>query len=165
MMADEGAEDYFTHIRQGSYDMHRDNGPKCGEGCSLSPDLRGTYSVNIFSDEAVARIQQHANASDPWFIYLAYQSIHEPLQAPAEYAERYGETPGWGNWSQGQKTISMMLACLDDGIKNVTDALVSTAQVDSTLIVLSADNGGTGASSNYPLRGGKHSIYEGVPLP
>ena len=108
-------------------------------------------------------IQQHANASDPWFIYLAYQSIHEPLQAPAEYAERYGETPGWGNWSQGQKTISMMLACLDDGIKNVTDALVSTAQVDSTLIVLSADNGGTGASSNYPLRGGKHSIYEGVP--
>ena len=76
--------DYFTHIRSGSYDMHYDQRPKCGAGCSLSPDLRGTYSVNIFSAEVVKRIWQHANSSQqqPWFIYAAYQSVHSPLQAP-----------------------------------------------------------------------------------
>eukprot|EP00329_Picozoa_sp_Boothbay-MS584-11_P000640 13097_5 len=42
--------------------MHYDQRPKCGAGCSLSPDLRGTYSVNIFSAEVVKRIWQHANS-------------------------------------------------------------------------------------------------------
>ena len=55
----------------------------------------------------------------------------------------------------------MMLTALDDGIKNVTAALKDTNQLENTLIVLSADNGGTGGSSNWPLRGEKHSIYEG----
>jgi arylsulfatase B len=126
------ADTWYVHVSC----AQRDIGPKCGEGCSRSPDLRGTYSVNIYSAEAVARIHQHAEGSSPWLIYLAYQSIHEPLQAPAEYARRYSETPGWADWSQGQKTISMMLASLDDGVKNISAALATTDQVDNTLIVL-----------------------------
>ena len=70
----EGAEDYFTHIRTGSYDMHYDSKPSCGAGCSVTPDLRGEYSVNIFSDEVVRRVKQHTSADgkgtkEPWFIY------------------------------------------------------------------------------------------------
>ena len=92
----------------------------------------------------------------------AYQSVHEPLQAPESYALRYNSTsPNFNSWPTGQKTIAMMLAALDDGIKNVTLALQSTGQSENTIIVLSADNGGTGSSSNWPLRGGKHSVYEG----
>lgn len=92
----------------------------------------------------------------------AYQSIHEPLQAPAFYAQRYNSsTPSFDSWPNGQKTIAMMLAALDDGVKNVTLALDSTGQTGNTIIILSADNGGTGSSSNWPLRGGKHSVYEG----
>ena len=163
----EGAEDYFTHIRTGSYDMHNDSTPRCGTGCSVTPDLRGQYSVNIFSDEVVRRVHQHSSntgtgSQDPWFIYAAYQSVHEPLQAPESYAWRYNSTtPGFSSWSKGQKTIAMMLSALDDGIHNVTMALKATGQTANTVIILSADNGGTGSSSNWPLRGGKHSIYEG----
>ena len=141
--------------------MHNDSAPNCGEGCSATPDLRGEYSVNIFSDEVVRRVHQHASTRTPWFIYAAYQSVHEPLQAPASYALRYNSTPGFASWNKGQRTIAMMLSALDDGIRNITAALDATAQTGNTLVVLSADNGGTGASSNWPLRGGKHSVYEG----
>eukprot|EP01047_Picozoa_sp_COSAG01_P034512 COSAG01_NODE_2596_length_7401_cov_12.151055_10_plen_279_part_00 len=65
------ADTVYAHVSC----AQRDIGPRCGEGCSRSPDLRGTYSVNIYSAEAVARIHQHAGGSSPWLIYLAYQSI------------------------------------------------------------------------------------------
>ena len=50
----EGAEDYFSHNRTGAYDLHHEEGPRCGPRCSVVPDRRGEYSVGVFSDEAVS---------------------------------------------------------------------------------------------------------------
>jgi hypothetical protein len=46
-------------------------------------------------------------------------------------------------------------------LKNVTGALAAAGVADETLIIFTADNGGTAGSSNYPLKGEKHSIFEG----
>eukprot|EP01047_Picozoa_sp_COSAG01_P079567 COSAG01_NODE_15146_length_1369_cov_1.164567_1_plen_49_part_00 len=45
-----------------------------------------------------------------------------------------------------------MLKTLDSGFKNVTGALVAKRRWDSTLMVVSSDNGGIGPGNNFPLR-------------
>lgn len=59
---------------------------------------------------------------------------------------------------------------MDEGIGNITIALQEKGMLSNTLIVFTTDNGGPTSqkpgydnvgSSNWPLRGGKHSIFEG----
>ena len=65
-----------------------------------------------------------------------------------------------------------MLSALDEAVGNVTAALAAAGMADNALVIFAADNGGPVAcgasmcgdatgSSNYPLRGGKHSLWEG----
>ena len=55
---------------------------------------------------------------------------------------------------------------MDEGVGNVTAALTGKNMMDNSIILFTADNGGpttTGdavGSRNFPLRGGKHSIWE-----
>ena len=127
----EGAEDYFTHTRSGAYDLHLERSARCGAGCSLVPDRRGEYSVNVFSDEAVRVIEQGRDQLKPWFLYLAWQSIHSPHQAPQAYLDLY-------NASMPGRTVAAMLSALDDGVANVTAALNRTGQTDNTLIIFTS---------------------------
>ena len=60
-----------------------------------------------------------------------------------------------------------MLGAMDQGVGNVTAALTERGMMENIIIVFTADNGGpttTGdavGSRNWPLKGGKHSIWEG----
>jgi len=64
-----------------------------------------------------------------------------------------------------------MLSEVDEGIKNVTEALKEKGLYDNTLIVFTSDNGGPIGkeliegmgigSKNLPLRGGKVTVWEG----
>jgi len=59
-----------------------------------------------------------------------------------------------------------MVSILDEIIGNITTQLKRLNYWDSTLIVFTADNGGPidveeNAANNYPLRGGKYSLFEG----
>ena len=150
----EGAEDYFAHTRNGAYDLHYEEGRNCGANCSIVPNRSGEYSVNIFTEEAVKRIEASADSASPFFVYLAYQSVHSPHQAPQHYIDMYPDL-------KENAIMAAMLSALDDGVANVTAALNRTNQTGNTVIILSTDNGGTAGSSNYPLRGEKHSVYEG----
>ena len=64
-------------------------------------------------------------------------------------------------------TVEAMAAVLDEGIANMTSALKAVPGLWArTLIVVSSDNGGPvnaaqGSGNNYPLRGGKHTDFEG----
>jgi arylsulfatase A-like enzyme len=55
------------------------------------------------------------------------------------------------------------LACLDDNIGRVLDALDRLKLSENTLVIFSSDNGGTqhGGGSNRPLRGTKSTTFEG----
>merc|ERR1711920_194449 len=56
-----------------------------------------------------------------------------------------------------------MVSVADEGLANVTKALKAKGMWENTLLVVSADNGGClgAAGSNFPLRGGKYSYFEG----
>ena len=103
------------------------------------------------------------------FIYLAWQAIHSPDEAPAEFIARFADsipdTPdGVG---QHRRIVAGMVACLDEGMANVTGALRRAQLFDTTLIVFSTDNGGpaqgfnSNMASNWPLRGMKRTLREG----
>lgn len=136
-------------------------------------DRQGDYSTTVFSERAVDVINEH-DTSEPLFLYLAYQAVHSPDEVPDQYVEPYKKTiPN----DTKRQTFAGMLTCMDEGVGNVTAALKAKGMLDNTLIIVQADNGGpiegtsrchicgdhTG-TSNYPLRGGKHSLWVGGTL-
>ena len=60
-----------------------------------------------------------------------------------------------------------MVASLDESLKQLTETLAQKGMIDNTIIVFTTDNGGAAggyddsAGSNYPLRGGKNTFWEG----
>ena len=173
-----GGEDYFQHTAgKGGYDLRYDKQQNCGKGCSEIIDERGNYSTHVFTREAIRVINDYASSSsssidddvedeqeEPLFLYLAYQAVHCPNEAPKEYIDRYKDHT---DWTEKRKNYAGMLSAADEGIGNVTEALKAAGMWDDTLVVFTTDNGGpttsccTQGSSNYPKRGGKCSVWEG----
>lgn len=113
----EGSEDYFKHTTS-HFDLHREPSPRCGKGCSQLPwgDI-GTYSAFLFSDEAIAVIKANRESKDkpPLFIYLAYQSVHSPAQAPQSYIDMFNTSLPGDEFRQ-RRTFAGMVHCMDEGL-------------------------------------------------
>ena len=97
----------------------------------------GTFTGYIYTSRSVELIQQHP-VSSPLFLYLAYQCTHAPLEAPATYRR-----PSYwrGQDVQTRQDFNTMIAALDDGVRNVTDALKIGGLWNKSLLIFSADNG------------------------
>lgn len=60
-----------------------------------------------------------------------------------------------------------MVSALDESVLNVTIALTEKNLINDTVIVFTTDNGGAAGhmelnlASNYPLKGGKFTVWEG----
>ena len=50
-------------------------------------EAKGIYSTDLLTDEAVDIIEHHSVSNDPMFIYLPYQALHAPLEAPLDEYE------------------------------------------------------------------------------
>ena len=155
-----GAEGYYNHISHGGYDFQIMDSTDLG--------ANGTYSPYIFTDEATKILQQHGKAqresadAPPFFLYLAYQNVHWPLECPDIYTKPFESIP-----NNARHMICGMAAALDEGIGNVTQVLETEGLADDTIVVFTSDNGGPTnnnegtESNNYPLRGGKNTLWEG----
>jgi arylsulfatase A-like enzyme len=148
-----GGHDYFQEtgdLRPPEYRIAllRDDMPLEAE-----PD----YLTDAFTREAVAFIERHR--ADPFFLYLAYNAVHTPLQAPSAYLDRVK-----GITDAKRRPYAAMLLALDDGVGRVLEALKRHGLERDTLVVFLSDNGGpptANGSSNAPLRGAKGALYEG----
>ena len=117
------------------------------------------YLTDRLTEEAVAFIDR--NKSRPFLLYLAYNAVHAPPQAPRETIERVRRRfPGL---SEKRVTLMAMLKHLDDGIGSVVAKLRKEHLFENTLVFFLTDNGGSRAMSanNAPLRGFKGSLFEG----
>jgi arylsulfatase A-like enzyme len=111
----------------------------------------------MFGAEAAAFIAKHRE--QPWFVYLAFNAVHMPLQAPGEYRKRFASIKT-GN----RRSYAAMQLAMDDAVGVVLDTVRQAGQEDNTLVFFLSDNGGPTAattSSNLPLRGGKTQVWEG----
>ena len=117
------------------------------------------YLTDRLTEEAVAFIDR--NKSKPFFLYLAYNAVHAPAEAPEESIAAFQKKfPGL---SQERAVLMAMLKHLDDGVGQVVGKLKQEGLFDNTLLFFLTDNGGSKAMSaiNAPLRGFKGSLDEG----
>lgn len=142
-----GALDYFTHDRDGGHDWHRDDRPNYDEG----------YSTNLLGDFAAELIANH-DKSAPLFLYVPFNAVHTPLQAPSAYIEPYDSIK-----DEKRRIYAAMVACMDDAVGQIASALEEhDYPPDNTLVFFCSDNGGVRKlGSNGPLRAGKGTLYEG----
>ena len=140
-----GALDYFTHLRDGGLDWHRNDQPAREEG----------YTTDLLADESV-RLIERRDVARPLFLYVPFNAVHSPLQAPESYLARYKDIE-----PKNRRIYAAMLACMDDAIGRIVSAIEKRGMRNNTLIFFCSDNGGTGVGDNGPLRGQKAQLYEG----
>ncbi|MEM9079075.1 MAG: sulfatase-like hydrolase/transferase [Verrucomicrobiota bacterium] len=118
-------------------------------------DTQG-YLTDLLSQEAVSFVQR--NAAKPFFLYLAYNAPHTPMQATEKYLSRFKHIE-----NKKRRTYCAMVSAVDDGVGLLLDKLDELDLAKDTLIFFLSDNGGatSNASLNKPLRGHKGSTYEG----
>jgi arylsulfatase A-like enzyme len=132
--------------------------------------LRGTepvpgldYTTDAFGREAVAFIERHRAGPAPWFLYLAFNAVHTPMQATDD---RLAKFPGVADTQR--RTYDAMMLAMDDAVGRVRRTLADAGLDRSTLVAFISDNGGPtmpgttqNGSNNAPLRGSKRTTLEG----
>jgi arylsulfatase B len=165
-----GAIDYFSQKREGERDWHNDYEMAKETG----------YSTNLLADEAVKCIKNYAKEKAPFFIYLAFNAPHGPLQAPDNELKLAGYDPSKPRFSGGgeegeesgnkghgntpKQTYTAMVQCMDRGIGRVIQALKDQKIDDNTLVIFMSDNGAAGngnVNSHGELKGYKFDEWEG----
>lgn len=116
------------------------------------------YLTDYFAREAVAAIE--ANRNRPFFMYLAFNAPHTPLQAArADYEALSGIA------DHTERVYGAMIAALDRGVGLVMQALRANGLDDNTLVIFTSDNGGAWYVGlphiNAPFRGWKATFFEG----
>ena len=115
------------------------------------------YLTDEFSEEALRFIERHR--AEPFFLYLAYNAPHAPLQASDKYLARFPDIK-----DAKRRSYAAMVSAVDDGVGQVLAKLRELDLEENTLVFFLSDNGGpidANASDNRPLRGSKGSLTEG----
>ena len=118
----------------------------------------GSYSTDIITREAVRVVENHDKTAGPLFLYLPYQAVHAPLEAPRDEFERIKKSR-----NSVRDIYRAMLSRLDKGVRRVVKELKRRELWNNTILIFSTDNGGavSQAGSNHPLRGTKGTLFEG----
>lgn len=137
---------------------------------SLHPLLRNMNAAEFdeYLTFALSRdAARFVNDSDetPFFLYLAYNAPHTPLEAPEDLIEKYAHIE-----HRNRRIYAAMIDAMDQGIGMIVDALKESGRFENTLIFFLSDNGGVFArtpgdradwADNSPFRAGKGSMLEG----
>ncbi|XP_050412432.1 arylsulfatase B [Patella vulgata] len=142
-------EDYYSHVQGGYLDFN--------DGERVAREFNGQYSTYVYTNRTTNIIEAH-DPDVPLFMYLPYQNVHYPIQVPEKYSNMYPHV-----FNEGRKKFSGMVSALDEAFGNITNALFNKGMLDNTLILFTTDNGAEVFmyGDNYPLRGGKHTLWEG----
>jgi arylsulfatase A-like enzyme len=151
-----GFDEFFGFL--GGAHPYISNGRRRGEVFRSTESLaEPEYLTDAFRREALAFIDHHH--ARPFFLYLAFNAVHAPLQATAKYRDRFPKIE-----DQKRQTFAAMLSAMDDAVGAVLGKLHDSGLEESTLIFFISDNGGPTpqtTSRNDPLRGTKATTWEG----
>ena len=132
------------------YEMKKDTGPH------FEPE---GYLTDYLAKEAGEAIR--VNKDSPFFMYLAFTSVHTPMQALKSDYDKLSHT----SLSHCSKVYAAMLMALDRGVGTVLDSLKEHDLSDNTIVIFTSDNGAPEyileREVNAPYRGWKASFFEG----
>jgi arylsulfatase A-like enzyme len=144
-------DSYTTHLRQGNNYLRRNQEVIAPKG----------HATDLFTGWACDYLEERGAAKTPFFLYLAYNAPHFPIEPPADWLQRVKErAPGM----EAKRALNVALVeHLDDGIGRVLAKLKETGLDRTTMVVFTSDNGGSlpHAQNNDPWRDGKQSHYDG----
>ena len=157
------------------------------ENPKLTDGPPGEYLTDRLTDESIKFIKENQQA--PFFLYLAFYTVHTPIQASRKFIDQYKEkrellnlnevphkTEGDGRTKllQENTAYASMVASMDENVGKIMKTLNDNGLNNNTWIIFTSDNGGLSTlrrenapTSNGPLRSGKGWCYEGgirVPL-
>ena len=144
-------DDYYNHRRHGNNYMRLNDKEIEPKG----------HATDLFTQWATDYINERAKSGRPFFLYLAYNAPHTPIQPPAEWLERVSKREK--GIDEKRAKLVALIEHMDDGIGKVLAALKGAGVSDNTLVIFTSDNGGqlgVGAN-NGTLRAGKQDMYEG----
>ena len=144
-------DDYYNHRRHGINYMRRGEEVIHPEG----------HASDLFTDWAVHYIDSRTVSTAPFFLYLAYNAPHTPIQPPEEWVTKVQQREG--DIDEARAKLVALIEHMDHGIGKVMMALKENGFYDNTLVVFVSDNGGqlNVGARNGPLRDGKGTVYEG----
>jgi arylsulfatase A len=129
-----------------------------------APDFEVEHVLPALTKKAVEYIGQRAEAAkagQPFFLYLPFASPHTPIAPTAPWQEKSGLNP-----------YADFVMQTDAALGQVLDALDKNGLADSTLLIVTSDNGcspqakfdellAKGHNPSYVFRGTKADIFEG----
>ena len=144
-------DDYYHHKRHGNHYMQKGTEDIRPEG----------HATDLFSEWAIDYIGSRVNNPQPFFLYLAYNAPHTPIQPPKEWIQKIKDREPDIN-DQRAKLVAL-IEHMDEGIGRVLSSLDEFQFRDNTLVIFASDNGGqcNVGANNGPLRGCKQDMYEG----
>lgn len=145
-------DSYTTHLRHGQNYMRRN-------AEVISPS---GHATEIFTDWTIEYLQQRAQAkAQPFFLYLAYNAPHFPIEPPAEWLQKVQQRDP--TLSELRAKNVALVEHMDHHIGRVMQALQELKLDQNTLVIFTSDNGGSlpHAQNNEPWRDGKQSHYDG----
>lgn len=158
----------------------------------LEDGPEGEYLTDRLTNESIAFIEQ--NKENPFFLYLAFYTVHTPIQPNKKYLDKFTqkrkllkdslpikieERKAYTVQNQYNAAYASMVYALDQNVGRLIDKLKALNILENTLIIFTSDNGGLSTligksvygrnapTSVLPLRAGKGWAYEGgirVPL-
>ena len=139
-----GSRSYFPIENPSEYRMLQHNGER---------EIFDGYMTDVLGDASVNYVEQYKD--QPFFMYLAYNAVHTPMEAKEEDLQKYKDHP--------RQKLAAMTWSLDENIGKLRDRLKDLGIADNTLIFFLSDNGGAhnNSSTNGPLKGWKGNKYEG----
>jgi arylsulfatase A-like enzyme len=166
-----GFDEFFGFlVGAHNYAWRKDAEPKFASTQSNNLIYRGRevqkldgFATDVFTDEAIAFMKR--NKGDPWFLYLAYNAVHTPLEISEKLKDRVPADVK----DPARRGYLALLIGLDDAIGRILAYLEESGADQNTLIVFISDNGGSGlapflaynAAWNGLLRGNKGQTLEG----
>lgn len=147
-------DDYYKHLRHGKHYMRKDLEPIHPEG----------HATDLFSDWSIDYLEERTSgdaADQPFFLYLAYNAPHTPIQPPQDWLEKV-KAREKGIEEKRAKLVAL-IEHMDHGIGRVIEALKKSGVYQNTVTVFTSDNGGqvNVGGRNAPFRGGKQEMWEG----
>ena len=170
---------YVPNYLNGGFDFWKDK--------NVYWDAIGNYSTDLYRNATIEILEKYANSnsnkneksnvskdSKPFFIYLAFQTVHQPIEKPPKSYDTCLKNTENVNGMRRQ-TYCNKVVYLDETIGVLISKLKELNLYDNTLIGFTTDNGGmphwlNGTSQyimavswgcNWPFRGGKATLFEG----
>ena len=124
-----------------------------------------TFLTEDLTKEAILAMDTARLQNKPFFLYMAHYAVHLPYNADKRFIKKYLDE----GFTEPEAAYCALVEGMDQSLGELMDYLEKNDLTKNTIIIFMSDNGGYSHppregkdnTQNYPLRGGKGSLYEG----